>query len=53
MKKSIYILIFIFLAFKAHSDENHYKDISIIKMDVLRNNELIGHSNLFFYTFRK
>ena len=44
MKKSIYILIFIFLAFKAQSDENHYKDISIIKMDVLRNNELIGHS---------
>ena len=48
MKKSIYILIFIFLAFKAQSDENHYKDISIIKMDVLRNNELIGHSTYSF-----
>ena len=40
MKKNIYILIFIFIAFKAQSLENHYKNISKIEMDVLRNNEV-------------
>ena len=48
MKKSIYILIFIFLAFKAQSFENHYKDISKIEMDVLRNDQVIGYSNYSF-----
>jgi len=48
MKKNIYILIFIFIAFKAQSLENHYKNISKIEMDILRNNEVIGHSNYDF-----
>ncbi len=48
MKKNIYILIFIFIAFKAQSLENHYKNISKIEMDILRNDEVIGHSNYYF-----
>ena len=48
MKKSIYILIFIFIAFKTQSLENQYKNISKIKMDVLRNDQVIGHSNYYF-----
>ena len=48
MKKSIYILIFIFIAFKTHSNEKHYKDISKIEMDVLRNDQIIGYSNYSF-----
>ena len=48
MKKSIYILIFIFIAFKAQSLENHYKNISKIEMDVFRNDQVIGHSNYYF-----
>ena len=48
MKKNIYILIFIFFAFKAQSYENNYKNISKIEMNILRNNELIGHSNYIF-----
>ena len=48
MKKIIYILIFIFITFKAQPDENHYKDISKIEMDVLRNDQVIGYSNYSF-----
>ena len=48
MKKSIYILIFIFISFKTQSYENHYKDISKIEMDVLRNDQVIGYSNYSF-----
>ena len=48
MKKNIYILIFIFIAFKAQSLENHYKNISKIEMDILRNDKVIGHSNYYF-----
>jgi len=48
MKKSIYILLFFFIAFKTHSYENNYKDISLIEMEILRNNQVIGHSK---YTF--
>ena len=48
MKKNIYILIFIFIAFKAQSLENYYKNISKIEMDILRNDEVIGHSNYYF-----
>ena len=48
MKKSIYILIFIFITFKAQSHENHYKNISKIEMDVLRNDQVIGYSNYSF-----
>ena len=48
MKKRIYILIFIFIVFKTHANEKHYKDISKIEMDVLRNDQVIGHSNYSF-----
>ena len=48
MKKRIYILIFIFIVFKTHANEKHYKDISKIEMDVLRNGEKIGFSNYIF-----
>jgi len=48
MKKSIYILIFIFIASKTYSNEKHYKDISKIEMDVLRNGQVIGYSNYSF-----
>ena len=48
MKKCIYILIFIFIVFKTHANEKHYKDISKIEMDVLRNDQVIGHSNYSF-----
>ena len=49
MKKSIYILILIFISFKTHSYEKNYKDISKIEMEVLRDDQVIGHSN---YSFR-
>ena len=48
MKKIIYILIFIFITFKTQSHENDYKNISKIEMDVLRNDQVIGHSNYSF-----
>ena len=48
MKKCIYILIFIFIVFKTHANEKRYKDISKIEMDVLRNDQVIGHSNYSF-----
>ena len=48
MKKSIYILIFIFIAFKTQSNEIDYKNISKIEMYVLRNDQVIGHSNYSF-----
>ena len=51
MKKSIYILIFIFISFKTQSYENHYKDISKIEMNVLRDNQIIGYSNYSFSHF--
>ena len=48
MKKSI-CLFFIFFPFlHAFADESHYKNISKIEMEVLRNEKIIGYSNYFF-----
>ena len=48
MKKSICIFFILFSFFKVFADELHYKNISKIEMDVLRNDEVIGYSNYFF-----
>ena len=48
MKKSIYIFFILFSFFNVFADELHYKDISKIEMDVLRNEKIIGYSNYFF-----
>ena len=48
MKKYIFIILLISLAFKSNSHENHYKDIKKIEMDVIRNGEIVGYSNYFF-----
>ncbi len=37
-----------FCYFSVFADESHYKNISKIEMDVLRNDEVIGYSNYFF-----
>ena len=48
MKKYIFIILFITIAFKTHSHTGHYKGIVKIEMDVLRNDQVIGHSNYSF-----
>ena len=48
MKKYIYILIFVIIAFNAHSHTNHYKGTVKIELDVIRNDKIIGYSNYFF-----
>jgi hypothetical protein len=48
MKKYIYIFYILFSFFNVFADESHYKNLSKIEMDVLRNNEVIGYSNYFF-----
>jgi len=48
MKKSICIFYILFSFFNVFADELHYKDISKIEMDVLRNEKIIGYSNYFF-----
>jgi len=48
MKKSICIFFILFSFFNVFADESHYKDISKIEMDVLRNEKIIGYSNYFF-----
>ena len=48
MKKYIFIILFITIAFKTHSHTGHYKGIVKIEMDVLRNGEIVGYSNYFF-----
>ena len=48
MKKFIFILLFITSTFKAHSHTGHYKGLTKIEMDVLRNGEIVGYSNYFF-----
>ena len=48
MKKYLYIIIFTLISFKALSHAEHYEGIIQIKMDVLRNGEVIGYSNYFF-----
>ena len=48
MKKSICIFYILFSFFNVFADESHYKDISKIEMEVLRNEKIIGYSNYFF-----
>ena len=48
MKKYICIFYILFCYFSVFADESHYKNISKIEMDVLRNDEVIGFSNYFF-----
>jgi len=48
MKKYIFIFYILFSFFNVFADESHYKNLSKIEMDVLRNNEVIGYSNYFF-----
>ena len=48
MKKSIFIFFILFSFFNVFADESHYKNISKIEMDVLRNEKVIGYSNYFF-----
>ena len=48
MKKSICIFYILFSFFNVFADESHYKNISKIEMEVLRNEKIIGYSNYFF-----
>ena len=48
MKKSICIFFILFSFFRVFADESHYKNISKIEMEVLRNENVIGYSNYFF-----
>ncbi len=48
MRKYFYILVVLFFASKAFSNTAHYKNISKIEMDILRNGEKIGYSNYYF-----
>ena len=48
MKKSICIFFILFSFFHVFADESHYKNISKIEMEVLRNEKIIGYSNYFF-----
>ena len=48
MKKYIFIFCFFFHVLNLLADENHYKNLSKIEMDVLRNDKIIGYSNYFF-----
>ena len=48
MKKSICIFCILFSFFRVFADESHYKNISKIEMEVLRNENVIGYSNYFF-----
>jgi len=48
MKKYIYIFYILFSFFNVFADESHYKNLSKIEMDVLRNDKVIGYSNYFF-----
>ena len=48
MKKYLFAIILIFITTKAFAHSSHYKGIKKIEMDVLRNGEVIGHSNYYF-----
>ena len=45
MKKYLFTIILVFITTKAFAHSSHYKGIKKIEMDVLRNGEVIGHSN--------
>ena len=48
MKKYIFIFYILFSFFNVFADESHYKNLSKIEMDVLRNEKVIGYSNYYF-----
>ena len=48
MKKYLFIIIVLFISTKAFSHSSHYKGIKKIELDVLRNGEIIGHTNYYF-----
>ena len=48
MKKYICIFYILFTFFSVFANEAHYKNLSKIEMDVLRNDKVIGYSNYFF-----
>ena len=48
MKNYICIFYILFSFFHVYADESHYKNLSKIEMDILRNDEVIGYSNYFF-----
>ena len=48
MKKYIFIFYILFSFFNVFAEESHYKNLSKIEMDVLRNDKVIGYSNYFF-----
>ncbi len=48
MKKYFYLIIILFFQSNVFAHSDHYKSISKIEMDVLRNGEKIGFSNYFF-----
>ena len=48
MKKYICIFYILFSFFNVFAHESHYKNLSKIEMDVLRNDKVIGYSNYFF-----
>ena len=48
MKKYICIFYILFSFFSVFAYEAHYKNLSKIEMDVLRNDKVIGYSNYFF-----
>ena len=48
MKKYICIFYILFSFFSVFANESHYKNLSKIEMDVLRNDKVIGYSNYFF-----
>ena len=48
MKKYICIFYILSCYFSVFAHESHYKKISKIEMDVLRNDKIIGYSNYFF-----
>ncbi len=48
MKKYICIFYILFSSLSVFAQESHYKNLSKIEMDVLRNDKVIGYSNYFF-----
>ena len=48
MKKYLFTILLVFIATKTFAHSSHYKGIKKIEMDVLRNGEVIGHSNYYF-----
>ena len=48
MKNYICIFYILFSFLQVYADESHYKNLSKIQMDILRNDEVIGYSNYFF-----